>query len=168
MHQNQQLTQYDRAPSAFFFIIDSYKSISSTAGSLFDLIRWNQTKISSAPPSIIDFIQINFFNSWLSFFDLIRWNQTKISSAFLFIIDFIQINYFNNWFFRNQTKISSAFISIIDSYRSNLNLFQLKWFFENNVIWRFFDDFHIEKYFHLFFFMGWILILFNSFYWWDE
>ena len=76
--------------------------------------------------------------------------------------------HFNSWPPRDQTRTSPAPIPTIGSYRPNLDFFQLEWPPEDNVIWRFFDGFHIEKYFHLFFFMNWILILFNSFYRWDE
>ena len=68
-------------------------------------------KVSSALFFIIDFVQINFFNSWF-FFD-----QTGASSASFFIIDFIQIN-ISTADFSKSTKTSPAFFFIIDSYRS--------------------------------------------------
>ena len=61
MHQNQQLTQYEKLRQHFFLPPASYRSIFSTADlpPWSDQIRSDQTKISSAFLSIIDFIQIN-------------------------------------------------------------------------------------------------------------
>ena len=124
---------------------------------------------------IIDFVQINFFNSWPSS-DLIWSDQTKISQAPLSIIDFIQINISIadlsiKWKLRQHLFLPSThtgqFFQQLTFFWSNENsasilfyhqFIQIKfWLFSAEIILRkqrymkIFDDFHIEKYFHLFF-----------------
>ena len=85
-------------------------------------------RVSSAFFFIIDFVSINFFNSWF-FSDQIRSDQTKISSTFFSIIDFVQINFFNSWFFFDQMKI---FVSTSFYNRSHTDQHFNSWFFEIN------------------------------------
>ena len=175
MHQNQQLIQYDRVSSTFFSInrlFFYYHHFNSWF--LSDLIWSNE--ISSAPISIIDFIQIN-----ISIADFFWSNEDSVSTPFYH--RFIQINFFNSWFFlikwgpRQHSFLSSIhtdqFFQQLTLFWSNENsasipfyhrFIQVKfWSFSAEIILRkqrymkIFDDFHIEKYFHLFFFMNWIL-----------
>ena len=122
MHQNQQLTQYDKAPPALLSI--------------------------NRP-----FFYHHYFNSWF-FSDLIWSNGAP--SALIPITGSIQINIStagSSW--SNGSPVSIPFY-----HRSIQAKF---WFFSAEITpWRqrymkIFGDFHIEEYFHLFFFMNWIL-----------
>ena len=117
-------------------------------------------KISPAFLFIIDSVSINFFNSW-PFSDQIRSDQTKILSALLSIIDFIQIN-ISITDFSKSTETSSALRFIIDSYRPTSDLFSAGIILRKQHHVKIFGDFHIEEYFHRFFFSwNWILNLFH-------
>ena len=95
-------SQYDKAPSAFLFIIDFVSINFFNSWFLSDQIRSNQTKISSAFFFIIDFVQTNLFNSWF-FFD-----QMKIFVSTSFYHRFHTDQHFNSWFL----EINGNFASI--------------------------------------------------------
>ena len=148
MHQNQQLIQYDKISSIFFLSIDFFFIIIISTADFF-LIWSDQTKFRQH--SLLSSISYRSIFQQLIFFD-----QTKIPSAFFFIIDsYRSIFSTADFFWSNENSASTPFYH---------RLIQIKfWFFSAEIIPRkqhymkIFDDFHIEEYFHLFFFMNWIL-----------
>ena len=88
MHQNQQLIQYDRAPSAFFFINRFF---------FYDhhFNSWSSSDLTGAPPALISttgFIQIN-----ISTADLPGIKRESRQHSFLSSVHTGQIRIFFSW-----------------------------------------------------------------------
>ena len=160
-----EIASYASKSIAGFSIIESrqhsflssapYRSIFSTAGPF--LIRSDQIKrklrqhffLSSAPYRST-FSTADFF--------LIKW---KLSPAPLSTIGLIQIN-ISTADSSKSTETPSASRSIIGSYRPTSDLFSAGITSRKQHHMKFFGDFHIEEYFHRFFFSwDWILNLFH-------
>ena len=148
---------FHRISSAFFFIkrlINHFLSIIiiSTADSPViwsDQMKFRQHFFYQSISSLSSlFQQLIFF--W---FNLIKQNFVSTPFYHRFYTD----QHFNSWFLRNQTRISLAFIFIIDSYRPTFNFFSAEITPRKKHHMKIFDNVHIEEYFHLFFFMSWIL-----------
>ena len=109
----------------------------------------------SAPLPTIGPVQANLFNSWPpSWSDQITSNEGPVSTPSYHRPHTDQ--HFNSW----PPEINENFASTPSYYRPiQANI----WSFSAEITPRrqhhmeIFDDFHIEKYFHLFSFMGWIL-----------
>ena len=94
------------------------------------------------------FQQLTFFLIWS--------NQTKVSSAFLSIIDLIHISILTADLSKsNEDLVSSHFY--YQFIQIKFEFFSAERILRKQRYMKIFDDFHIEEYFYLFFFMDWIL-----------
>ena len=129
-----------------FLSSTSYRSIFSTAGLL--LIRSDQIKREFRQHFFLSSASYRSIFSTADFF-LIKW---RFSPALLSIIDFIQIN-ISTADFSKSTETPPALRFIINSYRSTSDFFSAEIIFRKQHHMKIFDDFHIEEYFHRFFFL---------------
>ena len=157
MDQNQQLTQYDRVSSAFFLSIDFFSIIIILTDDFF-VIWSDQMKLRQ-----------HFFLSINSLFIIV------ISTAGPSLIWFDQTEICQH-FFLSPILYKSTFQQLIFSKEPRQHLFLSSvhtgqiWTFSAEITPRrqrymeILDDFHIEEYFHLFFFMNWILNFISVFF----
>ena len=129
------------------------KIVSYASKSTADLIEPRQHFFLSNALSTTSFLSSSFQQLTPPWFDLIKRSSASISFYHRSHTD----QHFNSWSLRNQTRISPAPISIIDPYRSTFDLFSAGITPRKQHHMKVFGDFHIEGYFHLFFFMSWIL-----------
>ena len=179
MHQNQQLIQYDRISSAFFFInrlslyhhhFNSWPSLiwSDQTGfrqhSFLSSISYRSTfqqlifSDQTGAPSALFFIKrFSFYQLSPSYHHLFQQLTSLIKRGFVstfFYHRFHTDQHFNSWPLRKDLVSTHSYHRLIQvkfgPFSAGITLRRQRYM-------EIFDDFHIKGYFHLFFFMNWIL-----------